>query len=154
MAQTHKKLKIGWREWMTLPKLGISSIKAKIDTGARTSSLHTFKIQPFTDEEGKLKVEFGVHPIQDRKDIELICTADVIDKRMVKNSGGQEEERYVIKSKLQIEEISWDIEITLSNRDNMKFRMLLGRTALKNHVIIDPSKSYNTGYSHKKKYNV
>jgi hypothetical protein len=152
IEDTHKKLRIGWREWIALPELSIPSIKVKIDTGARTSSLHTFKIEPFLGTQGKMKVRFGVHPLQERKDIELFCTADVIDKRIVKNSGGKEEERYVIKTKLQIKDRDWEIEITLSNRDNMKFRMLLGRTALRHKVIIDSSKSYNTGYSHKKKY--
>jgi hypothetical protein len=143
------KLKIGWKEWISLPELDIPSIKAKIDTGARTSSLHAFKIEPFT-ENGINKIKFWIHPIQHNNDYVISCTADIIDERIVKNSGGQEEERYVIKTHILIADSQWDIEITLTNRDNMRYRMLLGRTSLRGKVIIDPNEAFLTGYQYRK----
>ena len=89
------KLTIGWREWLSLPDLGIPAIRAKTDTGARTSALHTFYLETFQDETGQLKVKFGVHPLRQRTDVEIICTADVIDQRVVRSSGGHETERVV-----------------------------------------------------------
>jgi hypothetical protein len=142
------KIKIGWREWISLPKLGIPSIKAKIDTGARTSSLHAFRIEPISDN-GIHKVKFWIHPIQHNKEHEISSVAEIIDKRSVKNSGGLEDERYVIKTPILLGDMSWDIEITLANRDNMKFRILLGRTSLRGKVIIDPNKSFLSGYQYK-----
>lgn len=144
----------GWREWISMPELNIPSIKVKMDTGARTSSLHTFGLETFT-EDGKLKVRFGVHPIQKSIEKEIFCVADVVDKRMVKNSGGIEEERYVIKTLIKLGDMDWPIEITLSNREDMKFRMLLGRQAMKHKICIFPDRSFLNGkrlakyYKHK-----
>ncbi len=145
----NNKLKIGWKEWISLPNIGIPSIKAKIDTGARTSSLHAFKIEPLI-ENGINKVKFWIHPIQNNKDYAESCIADIIDERTVKNSGGQEEERYVIMTQILIADSQWDIEITLTNRDNMRYRMLLGRTSLRGKVIIDPNEAFLTGYHYRK----
>lgn len=138
------KLTVGWREWLALPDLGIPAIKAKIDTGARTSALHAFEVEPF-EEEGTLMVRFGIHPLRKRTDIELYCTAEVIDHRVVSDSGGHREKRFVIASALTLGGQTWPIEITLTNRDTMLFRMLLGRTAMRERLIVDPSLSYLTG---------
>jgi hypothetical protein len=132
---------LGWREWIALPELGIEKIKAKIDTGARTSALHAFAVKPFKTN-GTHKVRFQVHPIQRRLDIVATCTATLLDIRWVTDSGGHRSRRFVIETQLEVGEERWPIQITLTNRDTMRFRMLLGRTALKHHVVIDPAGSY------------
>jgi hypothetical protein len=134
---------LGWREWVSLPDLGIKKIKAKIDTGARTSALHAFNIDKFRCH-GKDKVRFDLHPIQ-RNDKKIIkCTADLIDIRLVTDSGAHRELRYVIETLLILGGLSHAIEITLTNRATMTHRMLLGRKALQHHYIIDPSRSFHT----------
>jgi hypothetical protein len=141
---TQEKLTIGWREWLTLPDLGIQAIKAKIDTGARTSALHTFGLEPF-EQRGILKVKFGIHPLQRRKDIEINCVADVVDRRRVTSSDGQSERRYVIRTAIILGAFRSPIELTLTNRKSMRFRMLLGRAAIGGHLLVDPAKSYLAG---------
>ncbi|MCF8260017.1 MAG: RimK/LysX family protein [Melioribacteraceae bacterium] len=150
---TIQRFESGWREWVALPELKIPSIKVKLDTGARTSSLHTFDLETF-EVRGQLRVKFGVHPIQRSTKAEIFCTADVIDTRIVKNSGGHLEERYVIKTPIIFGEHQWPIEITLSNREDMKFRMLLGREAMRKRVSIIPDKSYLTGRKLAKHYHL
>lgn len=118
-----KKPMIGWREWVSLPALGIHRIKAKVDTGARTSALHAFSLQPFV-EDGIDKIRFDIHPYQHNTDEVVSCTAVVVDKRFVTDSGGHEEERYVIMTPITIALQTWSIEITLTERENMLFRML------------------------------
>jgi hypothetical protein len=134
---------IGWREWLALPELQVPAIKAKIDTGARTSALHAFFVEPFT-KEGRQMVRFGVHPLQKRLDVEIFCEAPVKDFREVSDSGGHREMRYVIETTILIGDLPRQIEMTLTNRDNMKFRMLLGRTAMEGLQVI-PDQSYITG---------
>ena len=134
---------LGWREWLALPELNIPAIKAKVDTGARTSALHAFFVEPF-EKNGLQMVRFGVHPLQKRLDLEIICEAEVKDFRSVSDSGGHREMRYVIETVVQLGALSKKIEMTLTNRDNMKFRMLLGRTAM-NGLQVLPDKSYLTG---------
>lgn len=122
-------MEIGWREWLSLPDLGLPAIKAKVDTGARTSALHAWKIEPFA-EGGAPWVRFHMHPVQRRTDLSVACDAPVIDRRPVRDSGGHSEERYVIESLLELGGQRWRIEITLTDRDTMLFRMLLGRQAI------------------------
>lgn len=137
------RIEIGWREWLALPELNIQAIKAKIDTGARTSALHAFFVEPFIHE-GREMVRFGVHPLQGREDIEIICEHPVKDYRQVSDSGGHREMRYVIEATVQLGAKRWPIEMTLTNRDSMKFRMLLGRTAMR-EITVSPDKSFLFG---------
>jgi hypothetical protein len=138
------KMLIGWREWVALPDLGIPGIKVKVDTGAKTSTLHAFDIIPFT-QDGCSYVSFKVHPLQQKKRPTITCTAPLVGKRKITNSDGQSQMRYVVTTKVQIAEKSWDIELTLNNRDGMKFRMLLGRDALKGRLIVDSQLSLQAG---------
>lgn len=138
------KIVVGWREWVSLPDLGVQHVKAKVDTGARTSALHAFYVHPYK-RRGELRVKFGLHPYQNNTSYAVDCDALVIDHRNVTDSGGHREKRYVIVTQLAIADQVWEIEMTLTNRENMKFRMLLGRTAMKKHVIVDPGRSYILG---------
>ena len=136
-----EKIIVGWREKVALPDLGIDQIKAKIDTGARTSALHAFRIKTFR--RGKRRIaKFYVHPVQHRREPELLCEARIVDERVVTSSNGKQEHRYVVETLLQVGGTAWPIEITLTNRDEMGFRMLLGRQALRRRAIVDPGSSY------------
>lgn len=144
MAKKRDKIMLGWREWVQLPELGLVDIKAKVDTGARTSALHAFEVTPF-EEGGRSRVEFRMHPNQRDSDTVVVCVADVADQRIVKDSGGHAEERWVIRTPVTIGEKTWPVEITLTSRDDMMFRMLLGRTAMKGRAIVNPARSYLAG---------
>jgi len=150
MATSNDLVTVGWREWVSLPELGLSQIKAKIDTGARTSSLHAFEVKDF-EQQGVHRVEFKMHPNQRDNDTVIVCTADIIDERSVTDSGGHREKRWVIDAPLQIGPHRWNIEINLTSRDDMRFRMLLGRTALNGRAVVDPSRSYMVGKKRKRK---
>lgn len=145
---SEKPLTLGWREWVSLPELGIPGIKAKVDTGARTSALHAFELTPFT-ENGVRRVTFRIHPLQGNEERVITCTADVIDERTVTDSGGHKEARLVIETLLSIGPHAWPIEVTLTARENMLFRMLLGRTAFKGRAQVDPARSYLVGKKRK-----
>ena len=142
---------LGWREWIDLPDLGLGPVKAKVDTGARTSCLHAFELDPF-EREGRTWIRFLVHPVQ--KDVSLVvpCEAPVCDQRPVTDSGGHTEQRYVICTRLIIGKWEQAVEMTLTGRDDMRFRMLIGRTTLKaGGFIVNPALSYQTGRRRKKK---
>ncbi|MGD9849951.1 MAG: ATP-dependent zinc protease [Nitrospirales bacterium] len=132
---------IGWREWAALPDLGVDRIKAKIDTGARTSAIHAFDIQLYK-KRGRDWVRFTIQPEQRNATNKQLCTCPVREIRMVTNSGGVREQRFVIETLLTMGDQSWPIEITLANRDQMGFRMLLGRTAIKGHFLVNPGRSF------------
>lgn len=139
---TNTEITLGWREWLSLPELGIQRVKAKIDTGARTSALHAFRVETFA-EQGITKVKFDIHPCQYSTERVIHCIADLLDVRWVTDSGGHREQRYVICTTLTIGAESWPIELTLTKRDDMRFRMLLGRSAVRDkNIKIDPSASY------------
>lgn len=137
-------LLLGWREWVWLPDLGLTPIKAKVDTGARTSTLHAFYVDAFR-RGGERYVRFGVHPLQRRDDVVVHGEAPVIDRRRVADSGGHREERYVIQTRMVLAGREWLIALTLTNRETMLFRMLLGRTAIAGKAIVDPHRSFLTG---------
>ncbi len=136
---------IGWREWAGLPDLGIPRIKAKVDTGARTSTLHAFRLNTWTDDDGSEWVSFDMHPMQRDSEQVVRCHAPVKDRRIVRDSGGHETERVVIDTTVVIGEESFTAEVTLTERDNMLFRMLLGRTAMNGRFLVNPQKSYLIG---------
>ncbi len=135
---------IGWREWLSLPALGLPAVKVKIDTGARTSALHAYHVERVESDEGTL-LRMHIHPLPRRRDLGVCCEAPLLEDRLVRDSGGHEEIRPVIRCPLVLGTMQWDIDITVTNRDNMRFRMLLGRTALRGRVLIDPGTSYCLG---------
>lgn len=138
------RINLGWREWVALPDLDIPRLKVKVDTGARTSCLHTFRTEPYT-ENGERRVRFWVHPVQNNLHHVVECDAAVLDERTVSDSGGHRESRLVISTRLIIGEAIWPIEMTLTNRDSMRFRMLLGRTSMSGRSVIYPEASYLAG---------
>ncbi|MCX7097323.1 MAG: ATP-dependent zinc protease [Methylococcales bacterium] len=135
---------LGWREWVSLPALNIDQIKAKVDTGARSSALHAFAIEPYR-KGGQRWVMFAIHPIQKQSDRSIECHAPIKDRRMVTDSGGHKQRRYVIETELVLGQSIITAEMTLTNRDSMLFRMLIGRTTMINRFIIDPGASYLQG---------
>lgn len=141
MPLVAKTLVLGWEEWVSLPDLGLPAVKAKVDTGARTSALHAIFIEPFGPVRSR-KVRFGVHPIPRRSDIEITCIAPLVGTRDVRSSNGEREERFVIETPIRIGEREWPIEITLTNRQMMSYRMLLGRQAISGGILVDPGASF------------
>jgi len=138
------KKPLGWREWISFPDFNIHKIKAKIDTGARTSALHAFKVEAFL-RDSKPWVRFAIHPIQGDTDTVVECETPVKDQRVVRDSGGHDELRYVIDAHIVIGDDLIHTEVTLTDRDTMMFRVLLGRTALRTRYVVHPGKSYMQG---------
>jgi len=134
---------LGWREWAGLPELHVPKIKAKVDSGARTSALHASNIELFR-RRGTLWARFVIHPRQRSAKLEIHATARVIEERTVRSSMGHATLRPVIRTTIAIGKESWPIEVTLINRDIMGFRMLLGREAIRGRYLIDPGRSYLT----------
>ena len=150
MVKKASKKTIGWKEWFSLDCLGLPAIKGKIDTGAKTSSLHAFNIESFYIEDVEY-VKFDIHPLQKNKGLARTCFARVVEHRMVSDSGGKKEKRFVIKSDIKIGVKKVRIELTLANRDSMAFRMLLGREAIKQaKMLVDISKSFLCGEKKRK----
>ena len=135
---------IGWREWVGLPDLGIKTIKAKVDSGARSSSLHAFEIREFKKDGGNW-VRFKVHPIQRSNDKVVVVESKVLEYRSVRSSSGKASERPVILTNVELRGVVWPVELTLANRDEMGFRMLLGREAFRDRFLVDGGKSYYGG---------
>lgn len=139
-----KLLEIGWEEWIALPELKLPAIRAKVDTGAKTSALHAFMVEKIV-EGGQTKVHFGIHPIPQRPEVEVYCKAPLVDEREIISSNGQSELRYVIQTVAQFGKKKWPIEITLTDRETMAYRMLIGRSAMKGKLLVVPEKSFTLG---------
>ena len=145
MIDNKEKYVVGWREWLTLPSLGIDAIKAKIDTGARSSAIHAYSIDTEIIEGQEFAI-FQVHPMQDDLSNSITCRAPIVDRRIVRDSGGHEEERLFISTTVEFMGKHWEAEFSLTNRENMTFRMLLGRTSLVGGgLIVDPARSFTQG---------
>lgn len=138
------RLEIGWREWVELPALCERRILAKIDTGAKTSAIHAHRVRELVVD-GRPHVEFYIHPVQKMRRPEVHCLAPIHDRRTIKSSNGAEQERIVIVTKLRLGGRVREIELSLANRDDMGFRLLLGRDALRKNVIIHPARSFLLG---------
>lgn len=141
---------IGWREWIGMPELGIVAIKAKIDTGARSSSLHAFDLETF-DRRGQTFVRFNIHPIQ--RNLQTVVEAEAVlqEYRRVRSSSGHQQLRPVILTSVELLGRKWEVELTLAGRDEMGFRMLLGRQAIRGQFLVDPGRSYVGGRPHRKR---
>ncbi len=144
-SELDSPLLIGWREWVALPQLGLPAIKAKVDTGARTSAIHAFDIERFKNAAGTDCVAFSVQPVQRDTTIIRRCEAPLIDIRSVTDSGGHKADRYFIQTDIKIGDHLRSIEMTLTQRNDMLFRMLLGRTAMVPGIQVDPSLSFSLG---------
>lgn len=141
---------LGWREWVALPDLGVKSIKAKLDTGARSSALHAYDLERFRAR-GHDMVRFTIHPIQRSITRTIVAEAPLLDERMVRSSNGQQDLRVMIETDVEILGERWPIELSLTRRDVMGFRMLLGRQAIRRRYLIDPGRSYIGGKPAKRK---
>ncbi len=145
VAEPNAKTTVGWREWVALPELGLTAIKAKIDTGARTSALHAIDIVEETADDGKVFVNFTTQPVQNNDAIQLRCRAPLVDKRKVTDSGGHASERLIVSTSLAIGGRVMDVEVSLTDRTGLLLRMLVGRTSLVPNFKVDPSQSYVFG---------
>ena len=141
---------IGWREWVGLPELGIKMTKAKVDTGARSSSLHAFDLEQF-ERDGENWVRFSIHPVQRSNEQVVAAEAKVLEFRSVRSSSGKASMRPVIVTNVSLLGLAWPVELTLANRDEMGFRMLLGREAFRGRFVVDAGNSYYGGKPKRKK---
>jgi len=154
MQQVTNIIELGWREWVALPNLNLPAVKVKVDTGAKTSALHSFDIQRYRSNNIDM-VKFLVNPVQKNTQLVVECHSPILDQRAVIDSGGHKEVRYVIESLISIGNKSWSIELSLTNRDTMQFRMLLGRRAMEQCAIVKPGASYLNGkLDHQTLYNL
>lgn len=144
---------IGWREWVGLPDFGIKAIKVKVDTGARSSSLHAFDMEIF-ERDGVQWVRFQVHPVQRKTDNTVEVEAQILEFRSVRSSSGAVSLRPVIVTNITLLGITWPVELTLAGRDEMGFRMLLGREAFRKRFLVDAGNSYYGGKLNKKQKSV
>lgn len=135
---------IGWREWVGLPALGVGRVKAKIDTGARSSTIHAFDVETYVDQ-GIERVRFSIHPVQNRDDIFVNTDVPILERRHVRSSNGEVAERIVIRTSLAILQRRVMVDLTLANRDAMGFRMLVGREAIRKRFLVDPAASFLAG---------
>jgi hypothetical protein len=133
---------VGWREWVGLPALGVDAIKAKVDTGAKSSSLHAWDIEA---DEGSGVVRFNVHPVQDDDSVVVATSAPLVEHREVRSSNGEVDVRPVIRTTATVRGEQFEIELSLSRRDEMGFRMLLGRSAIRRRFLVDPGRSFLGG---------
>ena len=138
------KTLIGSEEWCSFPQLGIPAIKARVDSGAKTSALHAINIKIF-EKNGAEWLKFDINPIQNNSKSIIHCEAQLVDQRIVKSSNGTREKRYVIRTDVELGNHNWQVEVTLTNRDSMGFRMLLGREAMVGRLIVDPEKKFELG---------
>jgi len=138
------RITIGWREWVEMPEFDVIEVKAKVDTGADNSSLHAFNIEPFS-KAGIPHVRFEIHPRQRKSKPSISCEAEVVKERTVKNPGGRTELRPVIRTRLKVAGREIDALINLTTRDEMTFRMLLGRRSVRKDFLVDPARSYLGG---------
>lgn len=139
-----EKVIVGSEEWCSFPSLGIPTIKARVDSGAKTSALHAVNIVPF-EKNGEKWLKFDINPLQNNGKTIIHCEAKMIDKRIVKSSSGSRESRYVIQTELELGGNHWEVELTLTNRDSMGYRMLLGREAMSGRVLVDPEQHFQLG---------
>lgn len=144
MTDLEEKIIVGSQEWCGFPELGLPAIKARVDSGAKTSSIHAFNIQPFK-RHGESWVSFEIHPLQGNRRTTLKCESRVVDRRLIKSSSGTKEKRYVIETPVSLGFRVWPIELTLANRDSMGFRMLLGRQAMSDRALVDPAANFCHG---------
>jgi hypothetical protein len=142
----------GWREWVGLTGLGVESIKAKLDTGARTSAIHAFDVESYR-RDGDLRVRFFIHPLQKDDTLKVACDEKVADIRTVGNPGGRREKRFIIRTGLRLGDEAWPVDLSLTDRDEMGFRLLIGRTAMHGRLLVDPDHSFRLGKNKRSKRN-
>lgn len=135
---------VGWKEWVSLPELGLPLIKAKIDTGAATSSIHAYNIS-YVTKDGKKFVEYELHPLQKNKKVIIKCVSPLVEYRKVRSSSGKLQTRPVIRTAIKIGNFSWYIDLNLTNRDSMGMRMLIGREALSGRILVNPKHRFLYG---------
>ena len=156
MENNNRLVTVGWREWVGLPELGVVRVKAKVDTGARSSTLHAFDIEILL-RPARPVVRFKVHPLQGAAKPEIPCEAPLLEQRWIRSSNGKRDLRPVIRTEVDLGGERWSIDLTLTSRDEMGFRMLLGREAIRKRFVVDPACSFLVrdlvpkGSKHKKK---
>lgn len=144
VTPTRESIIVGWREWVKIPTLGIEWIKAKMDTGARSSAIDAENIREFSDG-GTPHVAFAVNPHQRKLLPAVECIAPILDERLVTSSSGHQQRRYFVEIEIEIGDATWPIEVSLAERANLDLRMLLGRAAMRRRALVDPAQSFLTG---------